>query len=84
MQLGNDVGPRQAQEVVVALQRQGVVGEPLAPEIGLLGEPCALDHHAPGAVEHQHPLAGGALESVDAFGPAHETASRTPSTRQMA
>ena len=61
VQLGDQVRPGQAQQIVVALQRHGVIGEPLAAEIRL-GQALALDHHPPGAVQDQDALAGGRLQ----------------------
>ena len=64
----------------------GVVGETLAAEVGF-AEPLALDHDAPGAVEHQDALARRRrqrLESPRARRRTHDACSRTPSTRQMA
>src|SRR6202012_3713023 len=43
VQLGDDVRPGQTQKVVVALQRIGVILEPLAAEV-LFAEVIALDH----------------------------------------
>ena len=45
---------RERQQVVVALQIAGQIGEALAAELGF-GQPVALDHRAHGAVEDQDP-----------------------------
>ena len=52
MDVGDDPGPGDRQQVVVALQVRGMVGEPPAPEISFF-ELVLLDHGAHGAVEHQ-------------------------------
>ena len=48
--VADHVGPRQHQQVVVALQVLAVVREAFAAEVGL-AEPVALDHRAHGAVD---------------------------------
>jgi len=89
VQAGDDVGPGQAQDVVIALHLADVAGEALAAEI-LFRQVAALDHHAPGPVEHEDALFGGPVQGGDAFaagqGGTHTAAfvSRTPSTRQIA
>src|SRR5690606_33910127 len=70
----DDVRPRQAQDVVVALHLAVVVGEALGAEVGLV-QALALDHHAPRPVEDQDALLGGRLQGGDAFGSAHCPAS---------
>ena len=81
------VGPGQDQQVVVALLRMMVRSKPLTTEI-LFGQVFALDHHAPGPVEHEDAFASGGLQRGDTVGTVHwaapVTGSRTPSTRQMA
>ncbi len=52
MDAGDDPGPGDRQQVVVALQVRGMVGETLAPVTGLV-QVVGLDHGAHGAVEHQ-------------------------------
>ena len=56
MDLADDVRPGQDEEVVGAPQVARVVGEALAPEVGLAAA-RALEHRAHGAVEHEDPLA---------------------------
>ena len=50
------VGLGQGEQVVVALEVAGPVGEPLAAVARLVG-PVPLDQRAHGAVDHQDPLA---------------------------
>jgi hypothetical protein len=57
----DDVGTGQVEEIRVALEIAIVVGEPLAPEVGL-GKPPALQQHAPGPVEHDDALAEKGLQ----------------------
>ena len=86
MQIGDDVGPGQTQDVVVALHLADMAGEAVAPEI-LFGQVVALDHHAPGPVEHKDTVSGDGVEGRDAVGAGHAgtvLVSRTPSTRQIA
>ena len=94
MQAGDDVRPGQAEDVVVTLQLAIVIGETVAAKVGL-GQPLALDHHAPGAVEDENALLRRLLQRGDTVLPriwaGHAAASfgetgvsRTPSTRQMA
>ena len=52
MDVEDDVGPRQHEQVVVALQIARMVREALAAEIGL-SELVALDHRPHRAVENQ-------------------------------
>ena len=59
--LADDVGPRQDQQVVVAAQILRVVLEPLAAEIGL-GGLVALDHRPHRAVEDEDALRERPLE----------------------
>jgi hypothetical protein len=56
------LGPRQHQDVVVALQIVRVIGEPRPPKVRL-GERVALDHRPHGAVEEEDALAEQAIES---------------------
>ena len=51
----DDVGPRETEEVVVALEILAVIREALAAEVGL-AELVALDHRAHRAVEHRNTL----------------------------
>ena len=53
---GDDVGLGEGEQVVVALEVGGPVGEALA-AVALLGRPVALDRRAHRAVDHQDPLA---------------------------
>ena len=53
--LGDDVGPRQHEQVVVAAQIARMRREALAAEIGL-GQLVALDHRPHRAVEHEDAL----------------------------
>ena len=50
--LAENIRPGQGQQVVVALEGGGVVGKPVAPEIGLF-KPVALDETAHGPVEDE-------------------------------
>ena len=59
----DDVGPRQHEQVVVALQVARVGGEPLAAEVGL-GEAVALHHRAHRAVEDEDAVAEDGVEDV--------------------
>ena len=63
--LRHDLRLREVQQVGVALDVAGVVGEAVAAEL-LLGETPALQQDAPGAVEHEDPLARGAARGVRA------------------
>src|ERR1051325_11807420 len=54
MNLADHVGPRQDEEVVVALQVAGVLAESIAPELRLR-QRVALDHRPHGAVEEEDP-----------------------------
>ena len=71
MDRGDDLGLGEREQVVVALQVAGPVGEALAAVARLVG-PVALDRRAHGAVDHQDPLAqqrrqllGGVRADVD-------------------
>ena len=55
MDLGDDLGPRQVQEVGIALDVACVITKALAPVL-LLGELPTMDEHTPGAVEDEDPL----------------------------
>ena len=61
------VRPREGQEIVVAREVPGVVGEPFAAEIGL-AETVLLDHRPHGAVEQEDPLVEQALEGLRRIG----------------
>ena len=61
--LGDDLRLRQVQQVGVALDVVRVHGEALAAEL-LLGQTPALQQHAPGAIEHEHALAGDRSDAV--------------------
>ena len=63
MDVGDHVGPRQHQHVVVALQVLGMILEALAAEVGL-GQLVALDHGAHRAVEHEDAFEQGVSLSV--------------------
>uniref|UniRef100_A0A0N4ZXP4 EF-hand domain-containing protein n=1 Tax=Parastrongyloides trichosuri TaxID=131310 RepID=A0A0N4ZXP4_PARTI len=67
VQISHDVGPRQDQQVVVALLRMVVVAETLAAEI-FFRQIAALDHHAPTAVQHQNALFRRRVQGGDPFG----------------
>jgi hypothetical protein len=56
MYLGNDVGPHQAQQLVVALDILVVVSETLPTEIRL-GQLVLLDHRSHGPIQDQDALA---------------------------
>ena len=53
---GDDLRPREVEQVGVAGDVERMVLEALA-AVGLLAANVALDEHAPGAVEHDDPLA---------------------------
>ena len=55
MDVEDDVGARQVEQVGVAGHIAGMVGETLAAVVRVL-EPGALQHRPPGAVEHDDPL----------------------------
>ena len=80
------------QDVVIALQVAGVIGELVVAEI-VLGEAVILDHGAPGAIEDQDAFFRDFAEFFDAFLAVHSAASFMgrrwtccfiPSTRQVA
>ena len=50
---------------------------------GIFNAPFALESYVQ-VFEDEDALAGGGMQGGNALGPAHDTASRTPSTRQMA
>ena len=52
MDAADEIGAREGQQVVGAVEVAGVVAEALAPERALV-EPLALDHRPHGAVEHE-------------------------------
>src|SRR5262249_50165323 len=62
--LADDVGLRQHQQIVVALEVVRMPRKAAAAEIGFL-EAIILDHHAPGAIEHENPLASGARQPFE-------------------
>ncbi len=55
MDLLHHVGPGQAEQVVVALQKACVVAEALASEVGLL-QLLSLEHGPDRSVEHEDPI----------------------------
>ncbi len=61
MNLADELGLGQRQQVVVALLVAAVVGEPLAAVVGL-GQAVGLDHRPHRAVEHEDALAQGGGE----------------------
>ena len=63
MDLRDHVGPRQDEDVVVALEILRMILEPLAAEIRL-GQLVPLDHGAHRAIEHEDPFGEQPLESV--------------------
>ncbi len=67
--LADDVGPGDVQQVRVTLHVALVAREALATEI-LLGQPPALQEHAPGAVEHDDALGEQALQACTGVHPA--------------
>ena len=90
MQVGDDVGAGDAEDVVVPLHLVFLViavagDETVGAEVGLV-QPATLDHHAPRSVEDQDAFLGRLMQGGDAFGAGHCAAavSRTPSTRQIA
>ena len=62
----HDVGTRQVEQVRIAGDVARMVGEPLAPVVGVL-EPGQLEHRPPGAVEHEDPLAKKRLPVCRAY-----------------
>ena len=52
MDFPEDIGAGEGEQVVVALEGGGVVGKPVAPEIGLF-KPVSLDETAHGPVEDE-------------------------------
>ena len=60
----NHVGPRQAEQVVVALEVLGVIAKAFAAKV-LLGQVVSLDHRAHRAVEDQDAMGELAMESVE-------------------
>ncbi len=91
MDLADQLGTGQRQQVVVALEVARPVAEALAAVISL-AEPVRLDDGSHRAVEHQDPLAKQAPELADTFGSQHRhapcagraAAGRTPSAWQIA
>ncbi len=61
--LGDDVGACENQQVVVPLHVLRMIAEPIAAEV-LLGQRVALDHRTHRAVEHQDSLPQRAIERV--------------------
>ena len=55
MDVEDDVGPGQVEQVGVARDLARMVAEALAAVVGV-GEPAALEHRPPGPVEHEDPL----------------------------
>ncbi len=80
--VADDVGARQGEEVVVALELAAVVAEACPAEI-VLGQLEALDQHAPGTVEQENALAGFLRHPLDAGG-AVETHAVSFSSRAFA
>ena len=66
MDLADHVGPREHEELVVALQVARVVAEALAAEVGL-AELARLDHRAHRAVEDEDALGEDPLECALGF-----------------
>ena len=62
--LADHVGPRQDQDVVVALQILRMILEALAAEVGL-GQLVALDHRPHRAVEDEDPLGEQGAQRVE-------------------
>ena len=67
MDVADDLGPGEREQVVVAPERLRVVGEARAPEV-VLRERVALDHRAHGAVEHEDAFAEEGGEGVERGG----------------
>ncbi len=65
MDLPDHIRRGQGEEVVVASQRPGVVGEPVAPIVFFL-QAERLEHRPHGPVENQDPRGDGVPETVDA------------------
>jgi len=61
--LGDEVGLREAEHVAVVAQRLGVVAEEFATEL-LVGESFVLEHHAHRAVEDDDPLLEKLIETL--------------------
>ncbi len=55
MDLGDDAGTRERQEIVVAAEILGVGAQPLAPEVRLI-QGVGLDHRPHGAIEDEDAL----------------------------
>ena len=68
--VGDDVRPRETQQIVVAEQRRGVRGELVAPEVGLL-QPMALDHGGHRPVQHQNALVEDVVQAISEVGAGH-------------
>src|SRR5918994_957973 len=62
----DDLGARDVEDVGIARERSRVVGEPLA-AVRLLAFDLALDQHSPGPVEHDDPLVEKLPELLDPF-----------------
>ncbi len=67
MHVADDVRLREAEQVVVAPEVLGVVGEALAAEV-LLGQLVALEERAHRPVKHEDPLAQEPVEALEALG----------------
>ena len=64
MYRADDIGPGQAQQVVVAFQGRLVFGEARSPEIRFL-EVMSLDHRAHRAIEHDDAFGQQTLQACD-------------------
>jgi hypothetical protein len=67
MDVEDHVGPRQHEQVVVALQLAAVVREARAAEVTFL-QLAPLDHRPHRAVQDQDALAGGMFELIESIG----------------
>src|SRR5207244_6802530 len=77
--LADELGPRQVEQVGIALDVSRVVAETLAAKL-LLGEALSLQQHAPGTVEYDDPLVENALQLFDRV--RHPCSSRLKSSRE--
>ena len=91
--VADDIGPAEGEQIVVALQVRGVIGEAFAP-VPRLVQGMGLDHRSHGAVEHENAPGQQFLEHGRRFAVLHRAAfsswpvgsalARTPRTWQMA
>ncbi len=82
VQVGDDIRPRQAQDIVIPLHLALVPREALAEEIGFI-QAAALDHHAPRAIEDQDALFRGLFQSFNTLRPVHVLSFFYPSPKPL-